>query len=230
MPLDDDDDRMQMLASEDDHLTSNLLPSSRTQHSLTKSEIVQGMANRFMYSKFYIGLYLALAILSFVTIVMSIKETCPSVLFIVFEAIINFAMIIEVTTRLLALGRRYWKSVWNIVDIVLVALCAVTLIVLTTGCSVGERSEAIFDTILLVIRNGFQLVRLFMMLRNESQPLMYLPRNQYSLHARSTRIDFDDIPDVEREPSLEFTALDRDRGLDESFLDDEDSDMEQGRL
>ncbi|GAN01166.1 wsc domain-containing protein [Mucor ambiguus] len=220
MPLDDGDDRMQMLASEDDQLTSNLLPSSRTQHSLTKSEIVQGMANRFMYSKFYIGLYLVLAILSFVTIVMSIKETCPSVLFIVFEAIINFAMIIEVTTRLLALGRRYWKSVWNIVDIILVVLCAVTLIVLTTGCSVGERSEAIFDTILLVIRNGFQLFRLFMMLR----------KNQYSLHARSTRIDFDDIPDVEREPSLEFTALDRDRGLDESFLDDEDSDMEQGRL
>jgi hypothetical protein len=58
----------------------------------------------------------------------------------------------------------------------------------------------------------------------------FLYRNQYSLHARSTRIDFDDIPDVEREPSLEFTALDRDRGLDESFLDDEDSDSEQGRL
>jgi hypothetical protein len=28
------------------------------------------MANRFMYSKFYIGLYLALAFLSFVSIVM----------------------------------------------------------------------------------------------------------------------------------------------------------------
>lgn len=119
---------------------SNLLPSSRTQHGLTKSEIVQGMANRFMYSKFYIGLYLALAILSFVTIVMvecvlwcicllydinpnslvnqgnmvrqnrvvlgnGSSSNSPSVLFIVFEAIINFAMIIEVTTRLLALGR-----------------------------------------------------------------------------------------------------------------------------
>lgn len=43
-------------------------------------------------------------------------------------------------------------------------------------------------------------------------------------------IDFDDIPDVEREPSLEFTTLDRDRGLDESFLDDEDSDFENSRL
>ncbi|KAI7893264.1 uncharacterized protein EV154DRAFT_502241 [Mucor mucedo] len=221
MPLDEDDDRMHMLASEDDpfHQTSTLLPSSRTQHGLTKSEIVQGMANRFMYSKFYIGLYLVLAILSFVTIVMSLKETCPSVLFIVFEAIINLAMIVEVTTRLLALGRDYWRSLWNIIDIILVILCAITLIVLTTGCSVGERREAIFDTVLLVIRNGFQLFRLFMMLR----------KNQYSLHARSTRIDFDDISDIGREPSLEFTALDRDRGLDESFLDDNDSDVEQGR-
>lgn len=42
----------------------------RTQHGLTKSEMVKGMANRFMYSKFYIGLYLGLAILSFITIVM----------------------------------------------------------------------------------------------------------------------------------------------------------------
>ncbi|GAA5810241.1 hypothetical protein MFLAVUS_003661 [Mucor flavus] len=212
MPLDEYDDRMHMLASEDDSSQQ-----TRTQHGLTQSEMVKGMANRFMYSKFYIGLYLGLAILSFITIVMSLREACPSVLFIVIEAIINVAMIIEVTTRLLALGRGYWKSVWNIVDIILVGLCAVTLIVLTTGCSVGETNEAIFDSILLVIRNGFQLFRLFMMLR----------KNQYSLHARSTRIDFDDIPDGRE--SLEFTSLDRDRGLDESFLDDQDSDIEQGR-
>lgn len=53
-------------------------------------------------------------------------------------------------------------------------------------------------------------------------------RNQYSIHARSSRIDFGDIPDVERDPSLEFSALDRDRGLEESFLDDEDSELENG--
>lgn len=44
----------------------------RTQYGLTQSEMVKGMANRFMYSKFYIGLYLGLAILSFITIVMVI--------------------------------------------------------------------------------------------------------------------------------------------------------------
>lgn len=43
------------------------------------------------------------------------------------------------------------------------------------------------------------------------------------MHARSARIDFDDIPHIERDPSVEFSALDR--GLEETFLDDEDSDV-----
>ncbi|KAI8883590.1 hypothetical protein K501DRAFT_89928, partial [Backusella circina FSU 941] len=146
--MDDDDSRTPMLGGGGGDYDSAILQSSRTQHHLTKSEMVQGMANRFMYSKFYIGLYLILATLSFITIVMSLKETCPSTLFIIFEATINFAMIIEVTTRLLALGKTYWTSAWNIVDIILVSLCIITLIVLTTGCSVNERNEALFDTIL----------------------------------------------------------------------------------
>ena len=74
-------------------------------------------------------------------------------------------MIIEVGIRLLALRRSYWRSVWNIIDTVLVALCAITLIVLASGCSASERNEAIFDTILLVIRNVIQFFRLFMMVR-----------------------------------------------------------------
>ncbi|KAG0169042.1 hypothetical protein DFQ28_004056 [Apophysomyces sp. BC1034] len=214
MPLeDDDDDRMHMLASEDDHYQGRIL---RTQHGLTKSEMIQGMANRFMYSRFYIALYLLLALLSLVTIILSIQETCPSLLFIIFEAVINFAMIIEVSIRMLALRRAYWNSIWNIVDTVLVALCAVTLIAISSGCSTSQRNEAIFDTMLLVIRNCFQFFRLFMMVR----------KNKYSINARSARIDFADIPDYSRDPSVEFTALDRERGLDESFLSD-DSDIEE---
>ncbi|KAL0079267.1 hypothetical protein J3Q64DRAFT_1761839 [Phycomyces blakesleeanus] len=210
MPLQQDDDRMHMLADEEDQ--GPFL--SRTQHGLTKTEIIQGMANRFMYSRFYIILYLGLGLLSLSTIILSINETCPSPLFIVFEAIVNVAMILEVVVRLVALRRAYWKSIWNIVDTVLVILCAVTLVVLASGCSAGERSEAIFDTILLVIRNCFQFTRLFMMVR----------KNKNSINARSARIDFTDLPDHTREPSVEFSALDRDRGI-ESFLG-EGSDLE----
>ncbi|CAO3591000.1 unnamed protein product [Absidia cylindrospora] len=177
--------------------------------------MIQGMANCLMYSNFYIALYLGLGILSLVSIIMSIQETCPSLTFIIFEAIINFAMITEVTIRLLALRTAYWKSIWNIVDIVLVVLCAITLIVLTTGCSASERNEAIFDTLLLVIRNCFQFFRLFMMAK----------KNQYSIQARTTRIDFTDLPD-NRHASVDFA---RDQRLDQSFLDD-DSDFEQDRI
>ncbi|KAI9265954.1 hypothetical protein BY458DRAFT_217945 [Sporodiniella umbellata] len=181
--------------------------------------MVKGVANRFMYSKFYIGLYLSLAFLSFVLIVMSLSETCPSTLFIIFEATINLAMILEVSTRLIALGTSYWESAWNVVDIVLVTLCLVTLLVLTTGCSDSERREAIFDTVLLVIRNGIQLFRLFMMLR----------RNQYSLHARSTRIDFGHLSNTADEHPEEFSVLGRNGDAHQAFLDDEDSDFEHER-
>ncbi|KAI8062621.1 hypothetical protein BC940DRAFT_308327 [Gongronella butleri] len=192
--------------------------SSRTQHSLTRSELVQGMANRLMYSNYYIALYLCLGLLSFISIILSIQETCPSLMFIIFEAIINFAMILEVTIRVLALGRAYWQSVWNLIDIVLVMMCVITLIVLATGCSASERNEAIFDTILLVIRNCVQFFRLFMMAK----------KNQYSIHAKTTRINFDNIP-VDRHVSLDFSAAERDRGLDESFLEDDDSDSDDHR-
>ncbi|KAI8997252.1 hypothetical protein BDB01DRAFT_770440 [Pilobolus umbonatus] len=220
MPIDEDDDRTHMLAGyeqSEDH--SSVLPaSSRTQHGLTQSEMIQGIANRFMYSNFYIVFYLCLAILSFITIIMSSHEKCPSILFIVFEAVINAAMIIEVSIRILALRRDYWNSVWNIIDTILVVLCAITLIVLTTGCSTGEREEAMIDTLLLVIRNVFQLVRLFIMLR----------KNQYSIHTRANRVDFDGITDA-RHTSVEFMDFDREREINESFLDD-DSDIEHGRM
>ncbi|KAI9318109.1 hypothetical protein BX666DRAFT_1856687 [Dichotomocladium elegans] len=185
---------------------------SRTQHGLTKSEMIQGMANRFMYSQFYIIFYLALALLSLISILLSLQDTCPTLLFIIFESIINFAMIAEVGIRLVALRRAYWKSVWNIIDTVLVALCAITLIVIASGCSAGERSEAILDTILLVIRNCVQFFRLFMMVR----------KNKHSLSARSARVDFDDV----REPSVEFSALERRLDVD-SFLSESDDDDAQ---
>ncbi|ORZ23211.1 hypothetical protein BCR42DRAFT_404254 [Absidia repens] len=214
--MNDDEERQHMLDYEDGINTERTHTfSSRTQHGLTRSEMIQGMANRLMYSNFYIALYLGLGLLSLISIIMSIQETCPSLTFIIFEAIINFAMITEVTIRLLALRTAYWQSIWNIVDIVLVVLCAITLIVLTTGCSASERNEAIFDTLLLVIRNCFQFFRLFMMAK----------KNQYSIQARTTRIDFSDLPD-NRHPSVDFT---RDQRLDQSFLDD-DSDFEQDRI
>ncbi|ORY93985.1 hypothetical protein BCR43DRAFT_495675 [Syncephalastrum racemosum] len=207
MNEDDVDDRTHMLIDDIPEGGSR----TRTQHSLTRSEMVQGMANRFMYSQFYIALYVSLALLSLISIILSLRETCPTTLFIVFESIINFAMIIEVSIRLVALQRAYWRSVWNIVDTVLVAMCAITLIVLASGCSASERSEAIFDTILLVIRNCIQVFRLFMMVR----------KNKHSMNARSARVDFSDLG--HREASTEYTS----RDFDDTFLSDSEDEHQQ---
>ncbi|SAL96198.1 hypothetical protein [Absidia glauca] len=125
-------------------------------------------------------------------------------------------MIIEVSIRLLALRRVFWHSIWNVIDILLVGLCVITLIVLTTGCSATERTEAIFDSALLVIRNCFQFFRLYRMAK----------RNKSSIYVKSTRIDFSNLPS-ERPPSIEFL---RDERLRQSFLLEDDPDYEQDRF
>ncbi|KAG2178400.1 hypothetical protein INT44_001552 [Umbelopsis vinacea] len=216
-----DDDRAALMLGVDDeeeHFLGQNLPT-RTQHGLTRAEAIQGMANRFMYSRFYIMFYLGLAGLSLVSIILSLAETCPSLLFIILEGIINAAMILEVSIRMVALRRGYWKSIWNVIDTILVILCAITLIVIASGCSASERSEALFDTILLVIRNCVQFFRLFMMMR----------KNQHSLSTRSARIDFDDLRNQPRNASVEFSAMERGVSLEGGFLDDSDDD-DEGRI
>lgn len=73
---------------------------------MTRREIFQNLANRILYSKFYMILYLVMAILSVWSIFLSFQQGCSSSsLFIVLESIINGTMIAEVAIRLTALGR-----------------------------------------------------------------------------------------------------------------------------
>jgi len=46
----------------------------RTQHSLSRKEIVHGIANRIIYSRFYTWLYSGMALLSVVSIFLSATE------------------------------------------------------------------------------------------------------------------------------------------------------------
>ncbi|KAI7881481.1 hypothetical protein K492DRAFT_194332 [Lichtheimia hyalospora FSU 10163] len=168
---------------------------TRTPYWLTRSEMIQGMANRILYSRFYIALYIGLAALSVLSVLMScflavlvvrcpwqsLRETCPSPLFLLFEFVINMAMMMEVTIRFLALRKAFWQSIWNAMDAMLVLLCVVTLLILIfADCSAGERREAMIDTMLLVVRNGVQLYRLITVAR----------KNKRSIAVRSSTIDF----------------------------------------
>jgi hypothetical protein len=78
----------------------------RSHHSLSRREVFQNLANRIIYSKFYMVLYFVMAILSICSIFLSFQQGCSSSsLFIVLESIINGTMIAEVAVRLTALGK-----------------------------------------------------------------------------------------------------------------------------
>ena len=74
-------------------------------YSMTKDEIAKGIANRFVHSRAYILLYLAMAALSVTTVVLSLVNGCPTLPFYILELIINGAMILEVGIRFVAFGR-----------------------------------------------------------------------------------------------------------------------------
>ncbi|KAG0199520.1 hypothetical protein BGX28_007241 [Mortierella sp. GBA30] len=188
------------------------LPAMRSHHSLSRREIFQNLANRIIYSKFYMVLYIVMAVLSVWSIFLSFRQGCSSsTLFIVLEAIINGTMIAEVGVRLTALGKNYWRSTSNILDIFLVVLCFVTLILVLQGCGSGHEAEEILDTILLVLRNAVQGWRLYTMLK----------KNSLIANPRVATIDFSNV----RPQSLDIESFAVDGYADDdTFLPEESDD------
>ncbi|KIY69150.1 hypothetical protein CYLTODRAFT_420971 [Cylindrobasidium torrendii FP15055 ss-10] len=166
--------------SETEPLTNNAAqpePPTRSMYSLTRKEITKGLANRFVHSRTYILLYVAMAALSITTIVLSVTEDCPGFAFYMLEIIINGAMILEVAIRFVAFGRQFWKSPFNIVDLILTIFCALTLLVLAFAkCGSTSKEEEILDTLLLVARNVLQFSRLAAVMRQSGQSIFSRPK------------------------------------------------------
>lgn len=98
---------------------------SRSPHFVSRAEAIKGVSNRFIFSRFYIYLYLGMAALSCVdhpplrslvqanpllrssltTVVLSLLSDCPTFTFYMLEIIVNTAMIAEVSIRLVAFGK-----------------------------------------------------------------------------------------------------------------------------
>ncbi|EAU92765.2 hypothetical protein CC1G_01810 [Coprinopsis cinerea okayama7 len=150
---------------------------TRSIYALTRSEILRGVANRFVHSRAYILLYLSMAALSITTVILSLQDGCPGVAFFVLEVIINTTLILEVGIRFVALGKQFWQSPFNVVDLILTMFCALTLLILVfASCGAGSKEEQIFDTLLLVARNILQFGRLANVMRQSGQSIFSRPK------------------------------------------------------
>jgi len=175
-------------------------------YALTRDEIAKGVANRFVHSRTYIVLYLVMATLSITTIVLSITDGCPGLAFYILEIIINTSMILEVGIRFVAFGRQFWKSPFNIADLLLTIFCALTLLVLAFArCGSTSKEEEILDTLLLVARNVLQFSRLLAVMRQSGQSIFSRPKPININAARQagyTNLDIDIESDEEEDPEL----------------------------
>ncbi|BGP15141.1 hypothetical protein JCM10213v2_003096 [Rhodosporidiobolus nylandii] len=151
---------------------------------------MRGVANRFLFSGFYVFLYLSMALLSLGTVFLSATSDCPTFLFYCLEIVINTTMIAEVAIRLIAFGRQFWHSYWNALDLVITCFCAVTLVVIFfSGCS--AKGEEVFDVFLLIVRNLFQFGRLALVLRKSGKNVFARPAPIDLSAARAYSLDLD---------------------------------------
>ncbi|KAK0530328.1 hypothetical protein OC834_003351 [Tilletia horrida] len=128
---------------------------ARSHYFLSRSEIVKGVANRFVHSTAYLYFYGGMAAASLLTVFLSLLQDCPGTLFYSLELAINLLLIAEVGIRLFAFGKQFWKSTFNIIDLCLVVFCALTLLVIFFshecspyrggGTGVGGRYGSISD-------------------------------------------------------------------------------------
>ncbi|KAJ7040407.1 hypothetical protein C8F04DRAFT_1083480 [Mycena alexandri] len=136
---------------------------TRSIYALTRSEITKGLANRFA--------------LSVTTVILSLSDGCPGLTFYILEVIINTSMILEVGIRFVAFGRQFWKSPFNVVDLILTVFCALTLLVLAFAkCGAGSKEEELLDTFLLIARNVLQFGRLAAVMRQSGQSIFSRPK------------------------------------------------------
>ncbi|KAI5116190.1 hypothetical protein M0805_002285 [Coniferiporia weirii] len=197
---------------------------TRSLYALTRKEITRGIANRFVHSRTYIFLYLAMAALSITTVVLSLQDGCPGLAFYILEIIINTTMIAEVGIRFVAFGRQFWKSPFNVIDLVLTSFCVITVLTIVfAGCGSTSKEEEVLDTLLLVARNVLQFIRLAAVMRQSGQSIFSRPRPIDLSAARLAgfSLDFDLPDDAEEEltrPLGRSTVLFDERGEEERIF------------
>lgn len=124
------------------------------------------------------------------------------------------------------LTQEYPMTPLNIADLFLTAFCILTLLlVFLNPCGSTTKSEQVLDTILLVVRNGVQFLRLGAILKRSGHSLFHPPKPIDLSQARAGEMDLDmdfdyDLEDAAaRRDDTASAAADPSNHHGERFLD-----------
>ena len=138
-------------------------------------------------------------------------STCPPNWFYILEFMIILCLIGETGIRMVAMPTTFWKDIFNILDFIVLVFCIICfIIIMTTLCSVETSREAIFEEVMLIIRNVVQLIRLGIMMKRSR----ILIRNSSQLSTRPRNIDFNSVSGAQLLPiHQDYIPLDDVEGI-----------------
>jgi len=138
--------------------------SNSSLYQMTLMEKFNFIATRMLYSKSFQYYYFFVIILSIISLVLSYFLECTNELYFFLESLIIFALLAEITIRLLAQRKYYFRSIWNILDLIILANCIWLYYITKTKCPLNN-NDSIIDSGILVVRYLIQFIRLGILLR-----------------------------------------------------------------
>eukprot|EP01095_Lingulamoeba_sp_RSL-Kostka_P003419 TRINITY_DN143_c0_g5_i1.p1 TRINITY_DN143_c0_g5~~TRINITY_DN143_c0_g5_i1.p1 ORF type:complete len:210 (-),score=23.59 TRINITY_DN143_c0_g5_i1:112-741(-) len=184
---DDEDDEIDLDVSNHQIITVNL----NIPHPNSFNEKINEFASFVLFSKKYYYFCAAMIILNIslcLWVLWNYGEFPNSILFFLLEVIINLMLAIEVILKIILVGKHYFSSCWNKVDLVILFICFLSLVFY---------HRKLLDTVAIIalpIRYIIQISRIIVLIKNQKEK----ERNENEIDL----IDLNDITTIYDENQL----------------------------
>lgn len=184
-------------------------------------EMMKLYANRVVFSKAYAILYTVMILLNIVMLIWLIIHggNDPSFEFLLMEIIVTVLLGLEIFTRMLSQGKKYFKSPYNWFEIMVLFLCTASLVLTHNESSISssEEMDELVSWGLLILRYILQGSRLVALLRHRER-LKTL--GIHRVNSSKGIIDFEQLDENELELDFEQDAFSI-RNFDQNLNDNE---------